>query len=358
MAKGAQAMIDMAVNILGPEAIHEDVCPPVDGIKNRIYSSSCPKAMIPSLYALVTGVLWSTDTVLACAEEEGLFSLEPSALPPGCPPLDPPPQELVVVLFECLMGSRRVRGLSPIVQLVQSRKASLQMCLAARRKRGATNKFVARVRLPRFLRINALKTTLAAAKAHLSSQGFNYVEPKCDASTDNTLSLQSQTYTQDSVLPGLLILPPGTSCWDDTEVERGALVLQDRSSCLSALALTPPAGAICIDTCASPGNKTLHMASLMGSGKITAFERDLARLATLQRRVHEQGADASTCTCTCTCTRTRTCAHAHTCTCTCTSACAHAHTRTSTSTSACAHAHMRTSTHPHPHPHAHMRTCA
>jgi len=70
---------------------------------------------------------------------------------------------------------------------------------------------------------------------------------------------------------------------------------------LTALALNPPHDAIVIDTCASPGNKTLHMASLMGggknaqkavTGKITAFERDPLRLETLSRRIGEQGASS------------------------------------------------------------------
>jgi len=64
----------------------------------------------------------------------------------------------------------------------------------------------------------------------------------------------------------------------------GALVLQDRSSCISALALRPPAGAACIDTCASPGNKTTHLASFAHKGKVTAFERDPFRLKTLKVR--------------------------------------------------------------------------
>ena len=285
MARNAQQLIDMAAAILSK--------PQGAGVKNLLYTSGCPPNLMPMLTSVVTGTLWSTDMLLACAEEDGLLALEPSALPAGCPPLNPPPQELIVVLYEALLGSRRVRGTSPIVQLVQSRKDSLQRTLAARRRRGATN-YVTRVRLPRFLRINALKTTVEEAKAHIASLGFCFVEPERGSDSSNNLAPAPKTFMLDPILPGVFVLPPGTSLHEDGEVARGALVLQDRSSCLSAIALSPPPGAVCIDTCASPGNKTLHLASIMAGqgdvdGRITAFERDPARLATLQRRISEQG---------------------------------------------------------------------
>ena len=75
------------------------------------------KAAMPMLTSIVTGTLWSTDMLLACAEEDGLLNLEPSKLPPGCPPLEPPPQELIVVLYEALLGSRRVRESSNALRM-------------------------------------------------------------------------------------------------------------------------------------------------------------------------------------------------------------------------------------------------
>lgn len=266
------------------------------GAKNQVYyaklNSSCPPALIPMLTTMVNGALKSKSTLLKCAKEDGLFDLPSSSLPPNCPRLDfsNPPPELIVVLYEALLGSRRVRGNSPIVQLIKSRKASLQQRLASRRKRGVEHNFAARVKLPRFVRVNLLKTTVEKTKQHfIKSLGLKYKQP--DRST-NVLSVRPGTFTMDPVLPDLFILPSGTNLHVDKQVDDGALVLQDRSSCITAIALSPPPNAVCIDTCASPGNKTLHMASLMrGKGKITAFERDPTRLGTLERRIVEQGAD-------------------------------------------------------------------
>jgi len=302
----AQRLIDLASTIVGSslsDAMHGSSSAsgkskqPKIGARNQVYyakmDSSCPPALVPMLTTMVNGALKSKNTLIKCAKEDGLFDLPQSSLPPNCPPLNAsnPPPELIVVLYEALLGSRRVRGTSPIVLLIKSRKASLQQQLAARRKRGVEHIFAARVKLPRFVRVNLLKTTVEATKKHFQRKlGLKYKSP--DRST-NVLQIKPGTFTMDPVLPHLFILPCGTNLHADQLVDDGALVLQDRSSCLTAIALSPPPNSICIDTCASPGNKTLHMASLMGtSGKITAFERDPSRLQTLERRIVEQGADS------------------------------------------------------------------
>jgi len=289
MSETAQLLIDLAADIIGSSNGGK-------GAKNQVYyaqtslGGTCPPHLLPMLNTMVNGALHSKDTLLKCATEVGIFSLPASRLPTGCPSLEPPPAELVVVLYEALLGSRRVRGSSPIVQLVKAHKSELQKKLAARRKGGTEHKFKARIKLPRFVRVNLLKTTVEEAKQYIRRKlKLKFVEP---GTGTNTFSIQPRTFTSDPILPDVFILPSGTNLHGDKQVESGALVLQDRSSCLSAIALSPPPGSICIDTCASPGNKTLHMASLMrGRGKIIAFERDKVRLGTLVRRIGEQGAE-------------------------------------------------------------------
>ena len=316
MAETAQMLINLASTIVG-ESINTTGTgtgtagtgsskskQPKMGARNQVYyaklNSKCPPALIPMLTTMVNGALKSKKTLLKCAKEDGLFDIPFAKLPPGCPRLEfsNPSPELIVVLYEALLGSRRVRGKSPIVQLIKTRKASLQQRLAQRRKRGAELPHAERVKLPRFVRVNLLKTTVEKTKQHLiKSLGLTYKPPNCNTG-NNVLSIKPGTFTMDPVLPHLFILPSGTNMHGDKQVDDGALVLQDRSSCITAIALSPPSNAICIDTCASPGNKTLHMASLMQvngrgqrQGKITAFERDPTRLGTLQRRIVEQGAD-------------------------------------------------------------------
>ncbi|GMH52570.1 hypothetical protein TrLO_g7829 [Triparma laevis f. longispina] len=317
MADTAQKLITLASqivsNCLSQDTSSETKTPKM-GARNQVYYSAlngeCPKSLVPMLTAMVSGALKSKKTLIKCAHDDGLFSLKPEELPTGCGSLCESitasgqvvgvNAELLVVLYEVLLGSRRIRGTSPIVKLVKSRKASLQKTLASRRKSGTEKQHVDRIKMPRFVRLNHIKTTSNEVHAHFeSSLNLKFME-KPESSTATLLSgVPKGKYTVDPLLPDIFILPSGTNLHTDSLVNSGAIVLQDRSSCLTALALNPPSNAICVDTCASPGNKTLHMASLMrrdksgkgGGGRITAFERDPTRLGTLQRRIGEQGAE-------------------------------------------------------------------
>ncbi len=65
------------------------------------------------LMALVSGAAKEREQLLAVAEEAGLLA----ALPPQCTPLNP--YLLQVLLYEALLGSRRVRGECPLVEFVK-----------------------------------------------------------------------------------------------------------------------------------------------------------------------------------------------------------------------------------------------
>jgi 16S rRNA C967 or C1407 C5-methylase (RsmB/RsmF family) len=69
-----------------------------------------------------------------------------------------------------------------------------------------------------------------------------------------SMILEKKTFMWDPIVDNLLVFPPGTSMHADVNVAAGRVVLQDRSSCLPALALCPiPAGTLAIDACAAPG---------------------------------------------------------------------------------------------------------
>lgn len=124
----------------------------------------------------------------------------------------------------------------------------------------------------------------------------------------------------------LLRFPPGRDLHDHPLVESGALILQDKSSCFSAQVLADAFpvqhmnGIDMIDACAAPGNKTSHLATLLAlrysnevpsssssslavassssaavptqaSSAVFAFDKSVPRLAVLERRMKEAGAD-------------------------------------------------------------------
>jgi putative methyltransferase len=285
MARNAQALLDMASGILLTNATQQST-----GLKNLLYDANIQAGQRTMLIALVNGAHKECDQLFACAEEEGFLMALPLHLQP---PSDKSPQcfDIQVALYECLLGSRRVRGTSELVDFVKTRKKSLQITLADRRKRGATHSYVPRIRMPRYVRVNHLRLSMSDAVEYMKSSGYTQVVPASD--TNNYTSIAPSTFMVDPSIPSLLVLPPSTSFHGDPQVDAGALVLQDRSSCLTALALSPPPDAHVIDTCSAPGNKTLHVASIMGgsgSGTIMAFERSLNRFHTLSTRIDLQGA--------------------------------------------------------------------
>lgn len=162
---------------------------------------------------------------------------------------------------------------------------------------------------PRYARINILKATPEEVVSTLRKDFGGGIDPGIYA---------------DEHVPDLLVLSPATSSrlHDHDLVKSGKIILQDKSSCFSALALVrgnnhfTSAGSMgtcdIIDACAAPGNKTSHLASLIShqaqesrlgqkqgkkktkranrysnneKSKIFAFDRSTARLKILETRL-------------------------------------------------------------------------
>ncbi|CAM8964462.1 unnamed protein product [Rhodiola kirilowii] len=128
---------------------------------------------------------------------------------------------------------------------------------------------IAYVPKPRYVRVNTLKLDVEAAIHELSKQ--NEVQ-------------------KDDLVPDLLILPPGSDLHDHPLVENGSLVLQGKASSMVAVALAPNPRWTVLDACAAPGNKTVHLAALMGGhGKIIACELNVERAKRLESTVRLSG---------------------------------------------------------------------
>ncbi|CCI10904.1 unnamed protein product [Albugo candida] len=136
------------------------------------------------------------------------------------------------------------------------------------------------VDIPRYIRVNTLK----ARKEEIAE----FIE---------TTKAQNDVH-----IPDLLVLPRNIELHDHELVREGKLVLQDKASCFPAFVLlSDPAwpGGDIIDACAAPGNKTTHLAMLLGktlvgmstNSKVFAFDRSTARLKILESRLELCGAD-------------------------------------------------------------------
>ncbi|KAM9786183.1 28S rRNA (cytosine-C(5))-methyltransferase [Neosynchiropus ocellatus] len=133
--------------------------------------------------------------------------------------------------------------------------------------------------LPRYVRVNTLKTTVEDAVDYLKRDGFSFMGQACKL---EDLTLKNKSFVRDVHLPELLVFSPKTDFHDHFLYKAGHIILQDKASCLPAHLLQVPPGSHVIDACAAPGNKTSHLAASMNNkGKLFAFDLDAKRLATM-----------------------------------------------------------------------------
>lgn len=147
-------------------------------------------------------------------------------------------------------------------------------------------------RFPRWVRINNLK----ASYDLLMNKGvFSEFTPIDDLSKlyPKPDYLPNKVYV-DPYVADLLAFAPTAPLLKHPLKKTGAIAFQDRASCVPAQLLNPPRDAYVVDATAAPGNKTTHLASLLGpdsKGKIFAFERDYRRAFTLKETVEAAGAE-------------------------------------------------------------------
>lgn len=133
--------------------------------------------------------------------------------------------------------------------------------------------------LPRYVRVNSLRSSVEDVIDHMKRDGFFYLGQA--VKLDN-FNLKGKNFVRDLHLPELLAFSPKTDFHDHFLYKAGHIILQDKASCLPAHLLRPPPGSHVLDACAAPGNKTSHLAAIMrNKGRLFAFDLDAKRVATM-----------------------------------------------------------------------------
>ncbi|CEO96878.1 hypothetical protein PBRA_005482 [Plasmodiophora brassicae] len=189
---------------------------------------------------------------------------------------------ILIMVYEMLFGKGKIHGGGALRRAVLENESVLRSRLARQKQAASasTNEDLLPdihrtiLKLPRFVRVNTLKTTVEAAVERLHADGI-------EANVDEHI-------------PSLLVVPPDTELFAHDLVCDGSLIIQDKASCFPAYVLLQGCSDAqhVIDACAAPGNKTTHLAALLGKGALVeAYERDAKRFSTLEQRVKSAGAD-------------------------------------------------------------------
>eukprot|EP00970_Alexandrium_tamarense_P006410 scaffold1099_cov194-Alexandrium_tamarense.AAC.6 len=227
---------------------------------------------------------------------------------------------LYVMIYELLFGKyKSIRGGGRLKRMIIKHENALRIeadQYAA--KNGGVGAGVDEdgANFPRYVRVNTLRSTVAEM-VDVLTKDLEDANGAKEGGKSTPTDLK-QTIYADAHVPDLLVMHPFTSSLlhqKHEAVKSGKVVLQDKSSCFSALVLArgnsnkPLTSCDVIDACSAPGNKTCHLATLINDsigattderpskrkkkGKndakpmstIFAFERSSTRFSLLQSRM-------------------------------------------------------------------------
>ncbi|XP_076210838.1 28S rRNA (cytosine-C(5))-methyltransferase isoform X2 [Aptenodytes patagonicus] len=252
------------------------------GIKTLVYNSRFP------LYALVSETLRYSPVLEKLLAGAALLRAEKKL----------PPQLAKVLVYDLLFGKglkcggrwkalarrHRARLEAELARLKVQQKVSRNEELLAPAQAASPGAS----QVPRYVRVNTLKTCVDDVIDFFKRQGYSYLGKA--ASVEELRALSGKKFLLDLHLPELLVFPPQTDFHDNLLYTSGHVILQDKASCLPAFLLGPAAGSHVIDACAAPGNKTSHLAAILkNKGQIFAFDVDTKRLATMNTMLTRAG---------------------------------------------------------------------
>ncbi|NXA09835.1 NSUN5 methyltransferase, partial [Sapayoa aenigma] len=256
------------------------------GVKSLVYNSGFPH--VRRLYALVSETLRYAPVLEKLLDGAALLQAEKKL----------PPQLAKVLVYDLLFGKGLKCG-GRWKALARRHRARLEAELARLKVRHKVSRnedllapaqvaSPAASQVPRYVRVNTLKTRVDDVIDFFKRQGYSYLGKA--ASVKELSALSEKKFLLDLHFPELLVFPPQTDLHDNLLYTSGHIILQDKASCLPAFLLSPAAGSHVIDACAAPGNKTSHLAAILkNKGQIFAFDVDPKRVATMNTLLTRAG---------------------------------------------------------------------
>jgi putative methyltransferase len=239
------------------------------GVKDAVYSVRCPPKQKPAVLGLVSKAAANRKLLQKALESIGAFSVE-EKMRTGL---------LFIMTAELLLGSGQIRGGGVVKRFLVAKLQDLKSFVEnSGIKLSESN--VDNCQVKRYLRVNMNRfKTIDEAITKLKKAGISDIEK--DQSVPVLLSVNSKNTK---------------SVVELDVVKKGDILLQDKSTCVSAFALlgcrpNGPSSAIhVIDACAAPGGKTLHILENLRPGdSLTAVEMDPKRAKILEERLTALG---------------------------------------------------------------------
>ncbi|KAK1344904.1 hypothetical protein QTO34_013608 [Cnephaeus nilssonii] len=254
-------------------------------IKGLVYASSFQN--VKQLYALVCETQRYSAVLDSVISSAGLLRAEKKLRP----------HLAKVLVYELLLGRGFRGGGGRWKPLLNRHQARLKAELARLKvHRGVSrNEDLLEVgcgpgaasQVPRFVRVNTLKTCSDDAIDYFKRQGFSYQGRA--SSLEDLKASKGSVFFWIPCCQSCLCFLLKQICMNihytklvTSSYKTSSCALPCQASCLPAMLLAPPPGSHVIDACAAPGNKTSHLAALLkNQGKIFAFDLDAKRLASM-----------------------------------------------------------------------------
>lgn len=260
-------------------------------LKSLVYDKNGNFLCSKATYAQVCHTMDHLTSLQALLQQPELLDLSQSVKNQGL---------LLVLLYELLLGpNKSIKGGGAVKRKLLKLEEALRKTLARIQidqpsvEGGSSDCPI----LPRYVRVNTIRTT---------TKNVVKILREIFAEQDDEHKL-----FRDAHVPDLLVLPPSSTALLQTEARLSqSIILQDKSSCFTALCLvhgfnnheTDCPNHDYLDACAAPGNKTSHLAALVAAQEkrsssdpadfprtIYALDRSKQRLESLQHRLTQLG---------------------------------------------------------------------
>ncbi|XP_063975530.1 28S rRNA (cytosine-C(5))-methyltransferase [Diachasmimorpha longicaudata] len=254
-------------------------------LKQLIYEKKHPN--LKGVYALATTTLHNGGKLNEIIRKSQILFKEPRF----------DPWLARVLITELIWGKGVLKNESKPVQTILTYEQEIRQHLQDQGPEPPEKWPKQKAQKPRYIRINTLVKSVEDAIEGFQEDGYELL-PKPDTYEEFLHSLKSlgnwsyPVFIQDFHVNELFAFPSGTHFYAHPGYQSGAIVLQDKASCLPAYLLNPEPWSTVLDMCAAPGMKTTHLAAILQNrGKVLSVERNERRYQVLCDMIAHANAD-------------------------------------------------------------------